>query len=71
MLYIFNIKICYICLHESAACLPSPRRLAGTGTFYRYGFIERGTMFCSTLKLKEVLNKQILSASVPEAAVLI
>ena len=28
-------------------------------------------MFGCTLKLKEVLNKQILSASVPEAAVLI
>ena len=26
-------------------------------------------MFCWTLKLEEVLNKQILSASVPEAAV--
>ena len=32
---------------------------------------KRGTMFCTTLKLKEVLNKQILSASVPDAAVLI
>ena len=32
---------------------------------------QRGTMFCLTLKLKEVLNKQILSASVLEAAVLI
>ena len=32
---------------------------------------QRGTMFRWTLKLKEVLNKQILSASVPEAAVLI
>ena len=30
-----------------------------------------GIMFCWTLRLKEVLNKQILSASVPEAAVLI
>ena len=33
--------------------------------------IERGTMFRWTLKLNEVLNTQILSASVPEAAVLI
>ena len=32
---------------------------------------QRGTMFRWTLKLKEVLNEQILSASVPEAAVLI
>ena len=32
---------------------------------------QRGTMFCWSLKLKEVLNKQILSVSVPEAAVLI
>ena len=31
----------------------------------------RGTMLCWTLKLKDVLNKQIISASVPEAAVLI
>ena len=31
----------------------------------------RGTMLCTTLKLKEVLNKQTLSASVPDAAVLI
>ena len=30
-----------------------------------------GTMLRRTLKLKEVLNKQILLASVPEAAVLI
>ena len=33
--------------------------------------VKRGTMFCWTLKLKEVLNKQILSASVLKAAVLI
>ena len=33
--------------------------------------VKRGTLFRWTLKLKEVLNKQILSASVPEAAVLI
>ena len=32
---------------------------------------QRGTMFRWTLKLKEVLNEQILSASVSEAAVLI
>ena len=31
---------------------------------------RRGTMFRWTLKPKEVLNKQILSASVPEAALL-
>ena len=34
-------------------------------------FATRGMMFCATLKLKEVLNKRILSASVPEATVLI
>ena len=32
---------------------------------------QRGTMFCWTLKLKLILNEQILSASVPENAVLI
>ena len=31
-------------------------------------FIKRGIMFCGNIKLKEALNKQILSASVPEAA---
>ena len=31
---------------------------------------QRGTMFCRTLKLNKVLNKQILKASVPESAVL-
>ena len=36
-----------------------------------HNFCVRGTMFRWTLKVKEVLNKQILSASVPETAVLI
>ena len=31
-------------------------------------FIKSGIMFCGNIKLKEALNKQILSASVPEAA---
>ena len=39
--------------------------------FEFFSFVTRGTMLCWTLKLKEVLNKQIFSASVPEAAVLI
>ena len=33
--------------------------------------VQRGTMFCATLNLKELLNKQILSASVTDAAILI
>jgi hypothetical protein len=32
---------------------------------------QRGTMFYTTLNLKEVLNKQIPSASVPDASVVI
>ena len=39
--------------------------------FKLLSFVTRGTMFRWTLKLKKVLNKRILSASVPEAAVLI
>ena len=38
-------------------------------TIWVLSFVTRGTMFCWTLKLKKVLNEQILSASVPEAAV--
>ena len=53
------------------SCQGGGGRLISNFIWQGGGYFQRGTMFRWTLKLKEVLNKQILSASVPEAAVLI